>query len=330
MEPFRVFWVDKTEEAFTAGVRTVAPDALPDGEVTIRVVYSGVNYKDGLAASPSGRVLRAYPMVPGVDLAGVVTASDDPKFREGDEVIVTGYELGVAHFGGFSEYARVPAAWVQPLPPGLTLREAMILGTSGFTAALSIQRLEANGLSPSNGPVLVTGATGGVGSSAVSMLASLGYEVEASTGKADEHAYLKALGASSVIGRDQLSPAEIKPLHKERWAAAVDPVGGPALPFVLGGIRYGGSVALSGLTGGANFAATVYPFILRGVNLLGIDSVYCPNPLRGVLWKRLASDLKPNRLEEMVYAETTLDGLPAYLERILQGGIRGRVLVKLG
>src|SRR5206468_12004988 len=188
----------------------------------------------------------AYPMIPGVDLGGIVTASKDPKFREGDEVIVTGYELGVAHFGGFSEYARVPAAWVQRLPAGLTLREARILGTAGFTAALSIHRLEVNGLSPTNGPVLVTGATGGVGSSAVSMLAALGYEVEASTGKTDEHAYLKALGASSIIGRDQLSPAEIKPLHKERWAAAVDPVGGPALPFVLGGIRYGGSAALSG------------------------------------------------------------------------------------
>ncbi|MFB6365713.1 acryloyl-CoA reductase [Paenibacillus elgii] len=329
MERFRALVVDKTENQFLVGVQSLSLDDLSEGEVLIRVAYSGVNYKDGLAASPKGRVVRSYPIVPGIDLAGTVAASTDPRFREGDEVLATSYELGVGHSGGFSEYARVPAAWVIPLPKGLSHREAMILGTSGLTAALSVHRMEENGLRPENGPVLVTGATGGVGSHAVSMLAASGYEVTASTGKAQEHDYLRELGAGSILLREELYPETVKPLTKEQWVGAVDPVGGAALPHILSAIRRGGSVALSGLTGGAEFTAAVFPFILRGVNLLGIDSAYCPLPLRQRLWERMASDLKPPQLEAMVHVETTLDELPSALQHILQSGVRGKVVVKL-
>lgn len=329
MERFRALVVDKTENQFSVKVQSLSLDDLSEGEVLVRVAYSGINYKDGLAASPEGRVVRSYPTVPGIDLAGTVAASTDPRFHEGDEVLATSYELGVGHSGGFSEYARVPADWVISLPKGLSHREAMILGTSGLTAALSIHRMEENGLRPENGPVLVTGATGGVGSHAVSMLAASGYEVAASTGKALEHDYLRDLGAASILNREELYPDRVKPLTKERWAGAVDPVGGAALPHILSAVRRGGSVALSGLTGGAEFTGAVFPFILRGVNLLGIDSAYCPLPLRQRLWERMASDLKPPRLEAMVHAETTLDELPDALQHILQSGVRGKVVVKL-
>jgi acrylyl-CoA reductase (NADPH) len=326
---FRAFVVERAEGQFSLGVKELNWSDLPDGEVTIRVLYSGVNYKDGLAASPHGKVVRKYPMVPGIDLAGSVAMSSDARFQEGDEVIVTSYELGIAHFGGYSEYARVPAAWAVKRPAGLTLQEAMLLGTAGFTAALSLQRLEENGLRPEHGPVLVTGATGGVGSNAVAMLHGRGYAVAAVTGKSAEHAYLQQLGAQEVLAREVLSGQGDKPLRQERWAAAVDPVGGAQLPFVLSTIRYGGSVALSGLAGGAEYAATVYPFILRGVNLLGIDSVYCPMHIRQQLWERMASDLKPAGLAAMLYKEVTLEELPEALESILTGSVRGRVLVRL-
>lgn len=329
MNHIRAVKVDRTEDRFSIAVEELQPEQLPQGEVTIRVAYSGVNYKDALACSPNGRVVRAYPMVPGVDAAGTVTASADPRFREGDQVVVTGYELGTGHYGGFSTCIRVPAEWVVPLPAGLTPREAMILGTAGFTAALSIHRLEQNGLTPGEAPVLVRGATGGVGSSAVAMLAKCGYEVEASTGKAAEHAYLLELGAHRVVGREELSGQPDKPLNKEYWSGAVDPVGGVELPKLLSRMRYGASVALSGLTGGTDFAAAVYPFILRGVNLLGIDSVYCPQPLRQQLWKRMADELKPAKLENMVYAEIGLDDVPGRIEEVLEGRVRGRLLVRI-
>ncbi|MCF6093707.1 acryloyl-CoA reductase [Microaerobacter geothermalis] len=327
-EKFMAFIVNKTEESFSAGMREISLDDLPEGEVTIQVAYSSVNYKDGLASIPNGKIVRFYPFIPGIDLAGTVVSSTDHRFKEGDEVIATSYELGVSHFGGFSQFARVPGDWVVPLPKGLTLKEAMIYGTAGFTAALSIQRMEENGLKPEDGPVLVTGATGGVGSMAVAMLSRLGYHVVASTGKESEHDYLRQLGAKEVLSREELSPEKIKPLDKQRWAGAIDPVGGNTLAYVLSTIKYGGSVASCGLTGGGEFSTSVYPFILRGINLLGIDSVYCPMVTRANLWNRMGSDLKPDDLDQAAN-EITLEELPNILAAILKGQVRGRTVVKI-
>lgn len=329
MDSFKALMVERKNEQFSAEVEEHRMEDLPQGEVTIRVRYTGINYKDALACSSNGRVIRAYPMVPGIDLAGTVAASTDSRYREGDEVLVTSYELGTGHFGGFSEYARVPADWVVPLPQGLSHREAMILGTAGFTAALSIHRMEENGLSKEKGPVIVRGATGGVGSNSVSMLAALGYEVEASTGKAADHGYLLDLGAKRIVPREELSPSVRKPIDKEYWAGCVDPVGGDSLAYVLSRMKYGGSVALSGLTGGGEFSATVFPFILRGVNVLGIDSAYCPAAIRRGVWKRLAAELKPALLERMVYKEILLEETVSAAQEVLAGKVRGRVLINL-
>lgn len=325
---FRALMVEKTEDSVSLNVKELTFDDLPQGDVLIRVAYSSVNYKDGLACIPNGRIVKSYPFVPGIDLSGTVAESRDPRFREGDEVIVTSYELGVSHFGGFSEYARVPADWVVKLPQGLTLKEAMALGTAGFTAGLSIQRLEENGLNPDRGPVIVTGATGGVGSTAVAMLAKKGYHVAASTGKASEHEYLHKLGAAEILSRDEVTDTS-RPLQKERWAAAVDPVGGKTLAYLLSSVKYGGSVAVSGLTGGSEFSSTVFPFILRGVNLLGIDSVYCPRDVRVPLWDRLAGDLKPENLLDSIGYEITLDEIPSAVSAILKGEVRGRTIVRM-
>ncbi len=325
---FRALVVEKSEETFSVNVKELTFDDLPQGDVTIRVAYSSVNYKDGLACIPNGRIVKSYPFVPGIDLSGTVAESRDPRFREGDEVIVTGYDLGVSRFGGFSEYARVPADWVVKLPQGLTLKEAMAIGTAGFTAGLSIQRLEENGMNPERGPVIVTGATGGVGSTAVAMLAKNGYHVAASTGKASEHEYLRKIGATDILDRDEVTDTS-RPLQKERWAAAVDPVGGKTLAYLVSAIKYGGSVAVSGLTGGAEFSSTVFPFILRGVNLLGIDSVYCPMDVRAKLWDRLAGDLKPDNLLDSIGYEVTLDEIPTVVSAILKGEVRGRTIVRL-
>ena len=327
---YRAFVVNKTDSAFSAQITQLDEADLPEGEVTIRVHWSSVNYKDGLASISNGRVIRNYPMTPGVDLAGVVTESRDSRFKEGDEVFVTGYDVGVSHPGGFAEVARIPADWVLKIPDGLTLKETMALGTAGFTAALSIDALEKLGLRPENGPVIVTGATGGVGSTAVSMLAGLGYTVAGSTGKADEHQYLRDLGASEILSREEVSAESNRPLESERWAGAVDPVGGPTTAYLGRTMKYGGSIALSGMTGGTNIPATVYPFILRGVNLLGIESVYCPIEHRKRVWERCGADLKPKGLLDSIAHEVTLDGLPGALEDILQAKVRGRVLVNLG
>lgn len=327
--PFRAFVVDKSADAFTAGVAERDRESLPAGDVTIRVAYSSVNYKDGLASIADGRVLRRYPMIPGIDLAGTVERSDDPRFRPGDEVIATGYDLGVSHEGGFAEIARVPAEWLVPLPPGLTAKEAMALGTAGFTAALAIHQLERNGLRPGSGPVLVSGATGGVGSTAVAMLAGLGYEVAASTGKANEHGFLRDLGATTILSREEASAEGARPLESERWAACVDPVGGATLAYMLRTTLYGGGVASCGLTGGSALTTTVLPFILRGVNLLGIDSVACPRDPREGLWRRLGADLKPQGLLASIAREVTLDDLPNALAAILRGEARGRSVVRL-
>ncbi|MEK0312638.1 acrylyl-CoA reductase family protein [Cohnella sp. 56] len=312
-------------------VETLEAPPLQDGQVRIRVACSSVNFKDALAVDPRGHVVKHYPHVPGIDLAGSVAASKDARFKEGDRVLVTGYGLGVSVHGGYAELATVPADWVVPLPGGLSAREAMAFGTAGFTSALSVLRLEEAGLAPDQGPVLVTGATGGVGSVAVSMLAGLGYEVAASTRQsdADAQALLRGLGAREVLAPEALRMPEGKAIARERWAGAVDPVGGPLLRDVLGAVRYGGGVALSGFTGGADFAANVYPFILRGVRLLGIDSVLCPMPERLRVWQRMAGDLKPAGLLDAIASETTLAELPGALAAIARGEMRGRVIVTL-
>ncbi|MRX53085.1 acryloyl-CoA reductase [Bacillus idriensis] len=328
MEKFRAFVIDKQEDKIQSEIKPLSLTDLPEGDVTIKVAYSSINYKDGLATLPKS-IVRNYPMVPGIDLAGTVVESSNESFKKGDEVIVTSYELGISHFGGFSEYARVPAEWVVPLPEGLTIKEAMILGTAGFTAALSILRLEENGLTPKNGKVLVTGATGGVGSIAVDILSKKGYEVAASSGKKSEHGYLKQLGAKEILSREEVTSDDGKPLRKQLFAAAVDPVGGKTLEYLLSATKYGGSVAVSGLTGGAEVAASVYPFILRGINLLGIDSVYCPMEKRLTVWERLASDMKPANLDKGIVNEVSLEEIPSIVEKILNGEVRGRTLVKM-
>jgi acrylyl-CoA reductase (NADPH) len=329
-ETFKALVVDKQGDQFSVGVRELPFSALPAGEVTIRVAYSTVNYKDGLACTPDGRIIRDYPMTPGVDLSGTVSESTDSRFKPGDRVLVTGFDQGVARPGGFAEYARVPADWVVGLPAGLSLREAMALGTAGFTAALSVQRLEQNGLRPENGPVLVSGATGGVGSTAVSMLTGRGYQVAGSTGKAEEHAFLRGLGATEVLSREEVAAQSGRPLEKERWAAGVDPVGGDTLAYMVRTTKYGGSVASSGLTGGTSLNTTVFPFILRGVNLLGIESVMCPMAVREPLWKRLGDDLKPQGLTESIAHEIALEQVPEIVPVILRGGVRGRAVVRIG
>lgn len=329
LEKFRALVVNKQNDDFSVRVDQLNLHELPEGEVLIRVHYSGINYKDSLATIPDGNVVRNYPMVPGIDLAGVVISSDDPQFKEGDKVIATSYEIGVSHFGGYSEYARIPSKWIVPLPEGLSLKEAMIIGTAGFTAALSVQRLEENNTTPEKGKVLVTGATGGVGSFAVSILASLGYQVEASTGKETAHDYLRKLGAVTIVSREEVYDGKVRALAKQKWAAAVDPVGGEPLASILSQLQYGGSVAVSGLTAGTNLPSTVFPFILRGINLLGIDSVYCPMETREKIWERLATDIKPVNLEELIAQEVGLGELPDVLPTLLEGRVRGRVLVKL-
>ncbi|WP_338450313.1 acryloyl-CoA reductase [Niallia oryzisoli] len=328
-ETFKALIVDKKEEDFRVSIEELTLQDLPEADVLIKVAYSSINYKDGLASTPDGKIVRSYPFVPGIDLAGTVVSSSDPRFKEGDEVIATSYEIGVSHFGGYSEYARIPGDWIVPLPDGLTMKEAMVYGTAGLTAALSIQRLEDNGVTPDKGKVLVTGATGGVGSLAVSMLAKLGYEVVASTGKESEHEFLRELGASEIISREDVHNGKIKALDKQLWAGAVDPVGGETLAAILSKITYGGSAAVSGLTGGGPVPTSVFPFILRGVNLLGIDSVYCPMEIRKKVWNRMAAELKPDNLLHSIQKEITLEELPENLPILLKAQARGRILVKI-
>ncbi|MGG3555530.1 acryloyl-CoA reductase [Peribacillus frigoritolerans] len=329
IQQFDALVVNKQDDQFTVNIQQLSLDDLPQGEVLIRVHYSGVNYKDSLAAIPNGNIVSSYPIVPGIDMAGVVVSSEDSRFKEGDEVIATSYGIGVSQSGGYSQFARVPAEWIVPLPDGLTMKEAMIIGTAGFTAALSVLRLEENNLTPEQGSVLVTGATGGVGSFAVSILSKLGYSVEASTGKESEHGYLKAIGASTIVSREDVYDGKLRALGKQKWSGAVDPVGGEPLASVLSQIKYGGAVAVSGLTAGTSLPATVFPFILRGVNLLGIDSVNCPMDTRLKVWHRLATDFKLEDLEQLVQQEIKLKELPDVLPTLLKGEARGRTIVKL-
>jgi acrylyl-CoA reductase (NADPH) len=330
MEQFRAFVAERTgDDRVERGIRTLTVDDLPEGDVTVRVAWSSLNYKDALATIPGGGVARISPLVPGIDLAGEVVRSETPEFTPGDEVIVHGYELGTDRHGGLAELARVPAGWVVPLPWGLSLREAMVLGTAGYTAALAVEALEAYGLRPGAGPVLVTGASGGFGSLSVSLLAGRGHEVVASTGSPEKD-YLLRLGATEVISREETSAPSRKPLDSARWAGAVDAVGGATLAYILRTLRRGGAVAAAGNTGGAKLETTVFPFILRGVALLGCDSGYTPIERRRALWERLAADLRPAALDdESAVAEVDLDGVEAVLDGLLAGKVRGRTIVRL-
>jgi len=326
---FQAFVAGQVGDRVERGVRRLSMTDLPPGEVTVRVDWSSVNYKDALATIPNGRVARINPLVPGIDLAGEVVASDDPEIAVGSPVLSHGYDIGVSRQGGYGEYNRLPAGWIVPLPEGLSAREAMAIGTAGFTAALSVARLEARGLSPVNGPVLVTGASGGVGRMAASILLERGYETWASTGKRAVHEDLLGLGVSGILSREEVTAESSRPLESERWAAAVDCVGGATIPYLLRTLRYGGGIAASGNTGGAAFSTTVFPFILRGVALIGIDSAAVPIDERRALWERLASDLRPRALGERV-TEVTLDDLPAALDAILAGQAHGRWVVRVG
>jgi putative YhdH/YhfP family quinone oxidoreductase len=301
---------------------------LDSGEVTIRVAYSSVNYKDALAATGAGKIIRRFPCVGGIDLSGIVIKSADPRFKEGDAVIATSFDIGVAHHGGYAEIARVPADWVVPLPAGLSLYEAMALGTAGFTAALAIVRMEENRLTPANGPVIVTGATGGVGSLAVDMLAKIGYRVVALTGKESEAGYLRSLGAAEVMLRQSIDLTKIRPLDKGRWAGAVDNLGGDVLAWIASTMEQGGTIASIGLAASMKLNTTVAPFILRGVSLLGIDSGYIREPYRRDVWQRLATDLRPPHLESMS-RKIAFEELPATFTEYVAGRAKGRVVVEL-
>ena len=327
MPSFPAFRITNDVGKVSGSIVEATLDELTPGDVVIKAEYSSVNYKDALAATGAGKILRRFPLIGGIDAAGVVMSSADGRFREGDRVLVTGYDLGVAQDGGYAAYVRVPADWVVRIPDELTSREAMILGTAGFTAGLAILRLERNGLVPGQGPVAVTGATGGVGSVAIAALARLGYEVTAITGKDDAHDYVKSLGARDILSRTTLVMGT-RPLETARWAGAIDAVGGDMLAWLTRTTNYGGSIASTGLTGGIELRTTVMPFILRGVSLIGIDSAMCLMPVRSEVWHRLATDMKPADLNAIAQ-EITLAGLPAAFETLLAGKARGRFVVNL-
>ncbi|MGR3443309.1 oxidoreductase [Thalassococcus profundi] len=324
---FKALVVEKDDEGKTsASVKDIGLDDLPEGEVTVAVEYSTVNYKDGLCIGPGGGLVRSYPHVPGIDFAGTVEESSDDRYKAGDKVVLTGWRVGEAHWGGYAQKARVKADWLVPLPDGLDTRQAMAVGTAGFTAMLAVMALEDHGLSPDKGEVLVTGAAGGVGSVATAILANLGYEVAGVTGRPETESYLKDLGAARIVPREEINETVKRPLETETWAGCVDAVGGSMLARVLGQLKYGASVSAVGLAGGAGLPATVVPFLLRGVNLLGIDSVMQPYDNRVRAWKRIASDLPMDKLEAMVQPATLAD-LPQLGADILKGQVKGRVVV---
>ena len=324
---FKALVVRKNDEGKTsAAVEQLGVDDLPHAEVLVAVEYSTVNYKDGLCIGPGGGLVRKYPHVPGIDFAGTVEASDDPRYKAGDKVVLTGWRVGEAHWGGYSQKVRVNADWLVPLPEGLDARQAMAVGTAGFTAMLAVMALEDHGLKPGHGPVLVTGAAGGVGSVATAILAGLGYEVAAVTGRPEAADYLRSLGATQIVAREEINETTKRPLEAETWTGCVDAVGGDMLARVLGQMKYGASVAAVGLAGGAGLPTTVIPFLLRGVNLLGIDSVMQPYDNRVRAWARIAKDLPMDKLEAMIQP-ATLSDLPALGKDILKGQVKGRVVV---
>jgi acrylyl-CoA reductase (NADPH) len=326
---FKALVLEESDGKVEAGFQELSEDQLPEGDVTVAVEHTTLNYKDGMILNGIGRLVRQYPHVPGVDFAGRVIDSGHGDFAPGDEVILTGWRVGENRWGGYAEKARVKGDWLVPVPKGLTGRRAMAIGTAGFAAMLAIMALEEHGLTPGGRPVLVTGAVGGVGSIAVAVLAKLGYEVAASTGRLGSHAYLEDLGASEIVERTELAEATPKPLESERWSGCVDAVGGTTLGRVLGQMASGSSVAAVGNAGGIKLETTILPFLLRGVNLLGIDSVPCPLPRRKAAWARLASDLPMDKLDGMI-AEARLEDLPQLGQDILKGEVRGRVVVSLG
>ena len=325
---FNALVVNKDEESgkTSAAVEQISTDRLPEGNVVVNVEYSTVNYKDGLCIGPGGGLVRKYPHVPGIDFAGTVESSDDPRYSAGDSVVLTGWRVGEVHWGGYAQKARVNADWLVPLPSGLSSRQAMAVGTAGFTAILAVMALEDHGLKAGQGPVLVTGAAGGVGSVATAILANLGYEVAAVTGRPETEEYLRGLGATQIVPREEINETVKRPLERETWAGCVDAVGGDMLARVLGQMKYGGSVSAVGLAGGAGLPATVIPFLLRGVNLLGIDSVMQPYDNRLRAWERIAKDLPMDKLEAMIHP-ATLGDLPALGKDILKGQVKGRVVV---
>jgi acrylyl-CoA reductase (NADPH) len=327
MEKFRACRIFEEDGRSRGRLVDLSLDELDTGDVVIRTAFSSVNFKDALTATGAGKVVRRFPCVGGIDGCGTVVSSGDPRFSAGDEVICTSYDLGVAHDGGYAGLMRVPAGWVVPLPRGLTLFESMALGTAGYTAALAIHLLEHNGMKPDGGPVVVNGATGGCASLAISMLAKLGYEVTAVTGKSAEHDYLKSIGAAQVLGRDAL-PASKRPLDKAVWAAGFDSVGADQLAAMIRSMLPHGAIASFGNAGGIELHTTVLPFILRGVRLIGVDSAATPMPLRQAVWARLASDLKPPQLAQIA-SVITLEELPSAFERMLQQKTRGRMVVRL-
>lgn len=327
MATFKAIRIDKADKGTTAQLAQFDEAELMEGDVTVRVEWSTLNYKDGLALTGKAPVVRRFPMIAGIDFAGTVEASSHPQWKAGDKVVCTGWGMGETHLGAYAEKARVKGDWLVALPQGLSARDAMAIGTAGFTAMLSVLALEKHGLSPKSGPVVVTGAAGGVGSVATAVLSKLGYHVIASTGRAAEADYLKHLGAAEVIDRNELS-APAKPLARERWAGGVDSVGSSTLANLLSMTKYGGAIAACGLAAGMDLPSSVAPFILRGVCLLGIDSVMCPLPPRKAAWQRLASDLDRTKLSEITQ-EISLDEVPGWGAKILAGQVRGRVVVKI-
>ncbi|MFW3609675.1 acryloyl-CoA reductase [Staphylococcus caprae] len=325
VEKFKAFIVDQDENGkVSQEYKTLTKDDLPEGDVLIKVHYSGINYKDALAAQDHNAIVKKYPMVPGIDLAGTIEKTNAPGFEVGDKVIVTSYDLGVSHYGGFSEYARVKSEWVIELPEGLTLEEAMIYGTAGYTAGLAIEKLEKAGMSIEGNEVLVRGATGGVGTLAMLMLDNLGYDVVASTGRKDVDNQLKELGATEAI--DRLPDNDDKSLASRTWQAAIDPVGGKNLPYIVKRLDNNGSVAVIGMTGGTEFESSVFPFILRGVSIIGIDSVFTPIKLRRRVWRRLARDLKPDQLHDIKHI-ISFEDIPDAIEKVINHENTGRIVI---
>lgn len=328
MKSFQALFIEKEADNTSLHFKETTLDNLPENEVTIEVHYSGINYKDGLAVLPEGKIVNQYPFIPGIDASGVVIESKSDRFQVGDEVIVTSYDFGVSYFGGYSEFIRVPAEWVVPLPQGLSLKEAMILGTAGFTAALSVDALESSGVRPETGKIAVSGATGGVGSLSTAILAKRGFSVVASSGKKDAKDFLQKFGVSEVVSREAFQPEKIRALDKQLYAGAIDCVGGKPLSYLLTAVQYGGAVTTCGMSAGGKLDTTVFPFILRGVQLLGIDSVLCPMQKRTQIWQRLATDFKLANLDELA-TEINFQTLPEALHQVMNGGVTGRYLVKI-
>jgi len=328
MNSFKIFRIHETEGKTRAGFEQARLEDLDAGEVVVKVAYSSVNYKDALAATGAGKVIRRFPCVGGIDLSGTVVESSDARFAKGDAVIATSFDLGVSHDGGYAEYARIPADWLVRAPRGMSLKHAMVIGTAGYTAALGVARMEHNGLAPQNGPVVVNGATGGVGSVAIDILAQRGYRVTALTGKDSEADYLRRIGASEVMLRSSIDVAKIRPLDKALWAGGVDNLGGDTLAWMLSTMQQSATVASIGLAANHAWKASVMPFILRGVSLLGIDSGYTPNPQRQQIWDRLADDLKPAHLDDMVRV-IPFSQLPDVFQDFLDARVRGRIVVDI-